>query len=58
MTSSKSHHLVEVLKAILRHLETSGEWAQDDTAVIELKQILQRRIDLELAVPANGNNPI
>ncbi len=47
MSSSKSSHLVEVLKATLLHLETSTEWSQEDPAVVELKQILQRRIDQE-----------
>ena len=50
MSSSKSQHLVEVLKATLRHIETSTEWDQNDHAVLELKRILQRRIDTEIDV--------
>lgn len=47
MSSSKSNHLIEVLKATLRHVESSTEWSQDDHAVIELKRILERRIRQE-----------
>ena len=47
MNSSKSNHLVEVLRATLRQVESSTEWSQDDLAVIELKRILERRIRQE-----------
>lgn len=47
MNSSKSNQLVEVLRATLRHVESSTEWSQDDHAVIELKRILERRIRQE-----------
>lgn len=55
MYSSKSNHLLEVLKATLLHVETSTEWSQDDSAVIELKQILQRRINQELGELADDD---
>lgn len=49
ISSSKSHRLIEVLKATLLQVESSTEWNQDDHAVVELKRILQRRIDQESA---------
>ncbi|WP_162601512.1 hypothetical protein [Occallatibacter savannae] len=49
MNSSKSHHLLKVLRATLLHVETSADWSQDDPAVIELRAILERRIHQELA---------
>jgi hypothetical protein len=49
MSSPKSSHLIEVLKATLVHIESSTEWSQEDPAVIELKEILERRIHQELA---------
>ncbi len=52
MSSPKSNRLIEVLKATLDHIESSGDWRQEDVAVVELKAILQRRIDQELS-----NNP-
>lgn len=54
MSSPNSNHLIEVLKATLRHLESSADLAQDDHAVIELRRILQRRIDQEVAPPADS----
>ena len=53
MRSAKSHRLIEVLKATLRQVETSTEWSQEDPAVVELKHILQRRIDQELGPQAD-----
>jgi hypothetical protein len=50
MSSIQSNRLIEVLKATLLHVETSTEWNQDDYAVVELKRILQRRIDQELSL--------
>lgn len=50
MNSSKSNQLIEVLRATLRHVESSTEWSQDDHAVIELKRILERRIRQEAEV--------
>ncbi len=47
MDSSKSNHLIEVLRATLRHVESCTEWSQDDHAVIELRPILERRIRQE-----------
>jgi hypothetical protein len=49
MSSTDSQRLIEVLKATLLHVETSNEWSQEDQAVIELRNILKRRIDLELS---------
>ena len=48
MNSSKSNHLLEVLRATLCNVESSTEWSQDDHAVIELRRILERRIAQEL----------
>lgn len=48
MSSAQSTRLIEVLKATLRQVETSTEWDQNDSAVVELKYILQRRIDQEI----------
>ncbi|WP_162601291.1 hypothetical protein [Occallatibacter savannae] len=49
MSSPKSSHLLQVLRATLLHVETSQEWSQEDPAVVELKAILERRIHQELA---------
>lgn len=48
MSSSQSNHLLEILRSTLRHVETSTEWSQEDHAVIELRRILERRIQQEL----------
>lgn len=55
MSSTKSNHLIDVLRATLQTIENSTEWKQDDHAVLELKRILQRRIDQELAVSGDGD---
>ena len=48
MSSSKSKNLLEILRSTLRHVETCTEWSQEDHAVIELRRILERRINQEL----------
>jgi len=47
MNRSKPN-LLEGLMATLHDVESSTEWSQDDVEVVELKRILQRRIDQEL----------
>lgn len=58
MSSSQPNHLVEVLKATLLRVESSTEWDQNDQAVMELKRILQRRIDRELGLYADPDAPV
>ena len=58
MSSSKSSHLLQVLKATLSEVETSNEWSQDDHSVVELKRILLARIaDLELLNALDAQSP-
>ena len=58
MSSSKSSHLLQVLKATLSQVESSSEWPQDDPSVVELKRILLARIgDLELLSALAAESP-
>jgi hypothetical protein len=59
MSSSKSSHLLQVLKATLSQVESSSEWPQDDSSVVELKRILLARIgDLELLSALAAESPL